>query len=194
VRIERSERLIQQQHRWAKSERTGKRNPLLLAARELRRTARLQPTQPYRFNHRLGLATAFTSGDAPHTKSVGHVLQHRQVREERIALEHHAHASFPGRHRGDIAIIDQQSARLHRQKPRHQPQHGGLAAAACADHGKEFASRHVKRYAKQSLPGPGVTVLELFELNAHCTAPVRRAERPAAHKASPKSTTVAAHA
>jgi hypothetical protein len=74
-------------------QRAGQRHPLLLAAGQLRRPAvgqvprahRVQRTRPPGW--RSGAGTL-------RTQRKGHVLGHGHVREQRIALEHHAHAAL----------------------------------------------------------------------------------------------------
>jgi hypothetical protein len=105
--VEIRERLVQQQHLRLDDDRAGQGDALLLPARELvrppfgvRREADqleggVDPRPPGRL---VDLALDQAEGD---------VVAHREVRPERIALEHHAHVAQPRRLIADVDAVDQ---------------------------------------------------------------------------------------
>src|SRR5574337_2154703 len=91
LRIQRRSRFVEQQHAGTHSESAGDRDALLLAARELAWEVKLlvgEADEPQEFDGaRLGLRPAQTQH---RDRSLDHVAQHRHVREQVEALEHHA--------------------------------------------------------------------------------------------------------
>ena len=72
----------------------------------------------------LGLA------DAAHLELVGDVVEHAQMREQRVALEHHGRAALDRRQADDVAAADPHVAVGRLLVARDHAQDGGLAAAA----------------------------------------------------------------
>ena len=88
LQVERAERLVEQQHARLVDERARERDALLLAARELPRLALAEPVEADELED---LARPARATSLPRTPSAaqaeGDVLEDRQVREERVALE-----------------------------------------------------------------------------------------------------------
>jgi len=87
MRVERSERFVEQEHRGVPCESARKRNALALTAGQCA-GARLRERRN---------AEALEQLVDPLAAAVGDVLPHRHVREERVLLEHDAHAARLGR-------------------------------------------------------------------------------------------------
>ena len=79
------------------------------------------------------LAWRAASADAAHAQGKGDVVQHRQMREQRIGLEHHRRAAAGRRQADDGHVVQQDVAAGRVLVPRQQPQRGGLAAARGAE-------------------------------------------------------------
>jgi hypothetical protein len=75
------------------------RHALLLAARQLLRRCAGQMAQPHLVQRGGHAGGGGGRVDLAHLQRKGHVLRHRHVREQRVALEHHAHVALVRRHR-----------------------------------------------------------------------------------------------
>ena len=145
-RIERTERLVEQQYLRLHGERTRDAHALLHAARDLRRllVARLRhaheleiaqrPFVTLRLGHR-------AAEDLVHGQA--HVLVDAEPRQQRVILEHDG-AIGPGL--DDLAIVDEDVARRRRRQPRDDVEQRGLAAARVADDRDELALPHDQRH------------------------------------------------
>jgi hypothetical protein len=92
-----SERLVQQEHARVHDERPSEGHALLLAARQLPRLARLHAAQAHELEHLGGSPPALRPPEATLLQPVRHVVEHGEVREERVGLEHRVHVSLVGR-------------------------------------------------------------------------------------------------
>ena len=79
LQVERAERLVEHQHRRPGGERPGERDPLLLAARELRRPALRQMRQMHQREHLVDALGRVGGTRALSHQPVGDVLAHGQV-------------------------------------------------------------------------------------------------------------------
>ena len=62
-----------------------------------------KPTSPTPRSASRARAARFVLAHAAHAQAVAHVLDHVHVREQRVALEHHAHVALGRAQRGDVA-------------------------------------------------------------------------------------------
>jgi hypothetical protein len=69
----------------------------------------------------------------------GHVLLHRHVREQRVALEHHVHRPLVGRQRRQVLAVHPDLAAGGLLEAREHAQQRGLAAARGAEQGEDLA-------------------------------------------------------
>jgi hypothetical protein len=142
--VQRPERLVQQQHRRVEDQRPGQGDPLLLAARQLRRAAPLQPLeldQGQRLGHPppgLGLGHVLE----PHAE--GDVVAHAQEREQGVALEHGVDLALVGRGADHVDPVEQDAPAGGLLEPGHQAKGGRLAATRRAEQGEELAAGHVQ--------------------------------------------------
>ena len=149
--VEIAERLVEQQDLRADDQRAGQRHALLLAARELARKARGEGGQPHQLQ-RLGDALgALGRRHALHLEPERHVLGHRHVREERVALEHDAEPALGRLHRQKIAALQPDRARRRLDEAGDHLQGRGLAAARRAQQRHELALLDAERQAVDGL-------------------------------------------
>ena len=138
--VERPERLVHQEDAGAEDERPGQRHPLLLAARQLAREPVAVPRQAHQRRASPPRARPPRRAETPRTRSgKGHVLADRQVRKERVVLEHHADLAAMGRQPGHVHAVDPDRAGVGRLEPGDQVQGGRLAAARGAEERQELA-------------------------------------------------------
>jgi hypothetical protein len=106
-RIERRQRLIEEQDLRAGDQSARQRDALLLAARHLPRQALGEAAH---LDEVKELARPFAPrslGRSTDLKTVGDVVDGRHVGKERVVLEHHRCSARARRRDGDVAIADQ---------------------------------------------------------------------------------------
>src|SRR5437867_4306641 len=99
----------------------------MLAAGELARTAAIESLKPHQAQ---GLAHArvdLAVWNSADPQREGDVLEHREMRKQRIALEHKADIAFARGSPGDVAAVDENLAAAGRDDPGDQRQHRRLA-------------------------------------------------------------------
>jgi hypothetical protein len=88
-----------------------------------------------------------------HPQPEAHVVQGGHVREQAVALEHHAHVP-PGRgDPGDVLAVDGDRAGIGRLEAGQDPQRRGLAAARRAEQRDQLARRDVQRQPMERADG-----------------------------------------
>jgi hypothetical protein len=94
----------------------------------------------------------------------GHVVGHREMRVERIGLEHHGDVAVLRCDVGDVLLADVDGARAHRLEAGQHPQRGRLAASRGTDEDHELAvlDGQVERVDRRAL-GAGIGVARLVE-------------------------------
>ena len=75
----------------------------------------------------------------------GDVALHGQVREQRVALEHHVDRPPVRRHAGEVLAVKRHAPAVGRLEPRKHAQQRGLAAARRAEQREELALEYVER-------------------------------------------------
>ena len=98
------ERLIEQQYFRIARERAGKRDTLALAARELVGLARLEAVEVHTLQQRCCLRRALGLGDVVHGEP--HVVERREMRKERIILEHEPDGARLRRHHDTEGAVE----------------------------------------------------------------------------------------
>ena len=91
-------------------------------------------------------------------QAVGDVVEHVQVRKDRVRLEHHVRRPLVGRDQRRRLIVDEDLALGRKFEPRDHAQQRGLAAARRAQQREELAAFDVERHAVDGLDAAG----ELF--------------------------------
>src|SRR5581483_5689881 len=124
--VERRERLVEQEHAWAGSQRAGKGNALAFAARERRRpfagvAREAEPVEPVASRRgRFGARTA------SRPQAEGDVVEHAEVREQQVVLEDETDRALLGRHvapRG--AVLEHPAAQPYVALARYEPRERG---------------------------------------------------------------------
>ena len=129
VRVQRAQRLVQQQDAGLRDQRAGERHPLPLAARELRDVAVRVIGDPHLLQPLEHPGAAFLRRHAAHLEAELDVPAHAEVGEECEALPHHGRVALPG-----LALVDPLAAEPHLALARlleagDHAQRRGLAAA-----------------------------------------------------------------
>ncbi|CFE00875.1 Uncharacterised protein [Bordetella pertussis] len=149
--VQRRQRLVQQQDAQVVDQRAGQRHALLLAARQLARIARAVAAQLHLLERLLGAPARLLAADAAYRQRKAHVLLHRHVGKQRIALEHHAKAARLGRLSGDRGALVENVARGRRDEPGDRHQGGRLARPGRTEQGQELARAQLEIDAAQRL-------------------------------------------
>jgi hypothetical protein len=138
------QRLVKQQHRRLQHQRARQRHTLLLPAREFAGQPVVKADQSHVAQRLYRAAAGGILGHARHAQTVHHVLQHIHVREQRIALEHHAHVALGRAQGGDVLPRNEDLPGGGRLQPGDHAQRSGLAAARGPKDGGERAARHLE--------------------------------------------------
>ena len=155
--VEVAERLVHQEDTRPPHHGAGERHPLLLAARELRRLARQQALDLQHRRDRLHLGrdrlahgARRQAEQAPHRRKLAHakrhgdIFGHRQVRIERVGLEHHRDVARVRRQALHRRAIDRDAAGALGLEPGDDAQQCGFPAARGAQDGDELARPDVE--------------------------------------------------
>ena len=140
------------------------------------------------------LAVALTRRHLADGETIGHVVEHAQVRKQRIALKHHAKTALMHGHARHVFVVQRDAALVAVLQTGDEFEQGRFARAAGADHGDEFAARNVERHIMQAMRGARIAVVDLIESETHRAVRVKREDISAARLANSNSTTVAAQA
>ena len=148
--VQRAQRLVQQQQLGLLGQAARQRHALLLAARELVRLALGIGCELHQGEHLVGALLDLGLGQALALQTEGHVLPDVQVREQRIALEHHVDRPLVRRQSGDV-LTTQKDATLGRcLETRQHAQQGRLATAGRTQQGKDLAFADRQRHLVDS--------------------------------------------
>ena len=144
LQVERTERLVEQQHRRQVDERARERDPLPLAARELARLGLGAVGEPHELEHLPDAARDLGLRDLLALEAEGDVVVDREVLEERVALEHRVDVAAVGRHALDRLALEQDLALVGLLEAGDHPQRRRLAAAGRPEDREERAARDVE--------------------------------------------------
>ena len=154
-RIERRQRLVEQQQTGRRGERARERDALLLAARELARVLRLAAGQADQLEQlgdpRLDLAARLPPVD----QAVADVVGDGEVGKQRVRLEHDAVVALRRRQRRDVAAVLHDAAGGLRLEAGDDAQQRGLAAARGPEEADELAAARPqarRRAGRRKLP------------------------------------------
>ena len=129
----------------------------------------LEPDHPHRLGHAFRL---FRSGDPADHQPVADVVADGHVREQRVVLENRVHVPVKRGDARDVLAVEKDAPRGRQFEAGDHAQHGGLARAGRAEHGKEFAIQDVQIDA---IDGLDVAVALLDTLETHGDWPGFRA-------------------
>ena len=122
-----------------RGQRAGERDALALTARELVRIPPLMTRQLHEveeFAHARPDRAAFRLA---HVERKGDVLLHREVREERVALEHEPDVALAQRRLGDVALAEIDATVVDGLESGDRAQHRRLAATRGSENSREAA-------------------------------------------------------
>ena len=136
------ERLVEQQHLGVEHQRPGQRDALLLPAGQLRRAPGGERRHRDQLERRTDPGAHLGLGRLRVPQAEGHVVEHRQEREQRVALEHRVDVAPVRRHRGHVGAVEQDPAGGRLLEPGYQPERGRLTAAGGPEQREELAARY----------------------------------------------------
>ena len=144
LRVQRRERLVEQQQRGVGGERPGQRDPLGLAAGEPAGTAPGEAADAEPVEVRLGVPSRLGAAPAAGPGREGDVVDDAQVREEPVGLEDQPDRPLLGRHEAagagvvEDGVAEPYPAVGDRRQPGQDPQQGGLAGPVGAEHAEHL--------------------------------------------------------
>ncbi len=141
-RVKIAQRLVEQEEGRPQGERPGQGHALLLAAGEFLRTAvgpGVGADQAERFE---GARLDLRCDQLVRVEGEGRVLEHAEMREERVVLGHEAEPAGGRRREGDVAVIQEHRAALRFLLPGEQLEERGLAAARRPEQAAEGPGLH----------------------------------------------------
>ena len=133
------QRLVQQQHWRLNHQSASQSHPLALSAREFPGVALRQIAQVHQSQSRGHALGTFGLGHGAHLQAKTHILGHRHVGKQRIALKHNAQAARVRGFVGDVLAIQKNVTFAGFYKAGHHLQRGGFAAARRPQQGDELA-------------------------------------------------------
>ncbi len=137
--VECGQRLVEQKQLGAFGQTARQSHALLLAAGELVRLALAVGLELHQVEHLLHAGSDVRLGHAVAFQTEGDVVEHGQVRKQRVRLEHHVDRPLIGRQIGDVLALQIDVAGGRRLEAPEHAQQGGLAAATRSEQGKNFA-------------------------------------------------------
>jgi hypothetical protein len=101
-----------------------------------------------------GPAPPVSSGQLSHPQPEGDVVQRGHVREQAVALEHHAHVSLGGRNRRHVTSVHQHRPGVGGLEAGHDAQRGRLAVARRPEQRHELAGCDLQRQPSSARTAP----------------------------------------
>ena len=144
-RVERTERLVEQQHARLVRERARECDALLLAARQLARQAMVVTFERNELQQLRAPPAPLSAAHAAGTQRELDVVGHRHVAKQRVVLEHEADFALPRPQVRDIAAVQHDAAMIDRRETRNGAQQRALAAARRAEQHEQLAVLDLRR-------------------------------------------------
>ena len=145
LRVERAERLVEQQHARLVRERASDCDALLLTARKLARQPFVVTLERHEPQQLVATAAAIRGTHATRAQRELDVVGHGHVPEQRVVLEYEADLALLGTEVRDVAAVKHDAAVIDRRQARDRAQQRALAAAGRAEENEELAVRDVAR-------------------------------------------------
>ena len=151
--VERAQRLVEQQQFRREDERAGKRDALLLPARQLAGIAMGEGLEFGHLQRGHDLRPGGVAGDAARPQGEGDVVVDGEMREQRIALEDHAEIAPLRRQPGHVAAVEQHAPAAGRDEAGDAHQDRRLARAGRAEQRDELAGldRQIGRFERDEI-------------------------------------------
>ena len=138
-RIERSKRLVQEEHPGLRGERARQRHPLPLATGELVRVAPREPGELHQGEQLLHPLLHLGAWPIADPEGEGHILPHRHVPEQGVVLEHEAHVPLPRTPAQELLATVADLPLVRYLQPGQDAQERGLSAARWTEQRGELA-------------------------------------------------------
>ena len=158
------QRLVEQKHLGLAHDGAAHGHALALAARQFARLALQQVAQLEDLGGLVHAALDLVLGHLGDLQAIGHVLEVRHVRVERVVLEHHRDVALGGFQVVHHAVADAQFAAGDFLQPRDHAQQRRLAAARGAHDHDELAVLHLGVDAVDDLVGLGPVPVALDDV------------------------------
>ena len=137
--VQRAERLVEQQRAGVVDQSPGQGDPLLLATGQLRGLALGEVGQAHGLEEFVDPLADRVLVLLGRPRTVGHVVAHRHVGEQRVMLEDRVDVALVGRRLGHVGAFEPDGPLGGRLEPGDHPQRGGLAAPGRPEHREELA-------------------------------------------------------
>ncbi len=137
--VQRAERLVHQHQLGFEHQRARQGDALLLAAGELRGIALGEALHAHHLQGMVDTLGALGGGKLAHGERVLDVLRDREVREQRVVLEHHADVALVRRHGVEQGTFEADLAAGRKLEAGQHHQAGRLAGAGRAEQRQELA-------------------------------------------------------
>ncbi len=160
--VEVGQGLVEQQYLRLHHHRTGERHALLLAAGKLGRLTVGEGREADGLQAGLDLGIEFWPTHTLELQPEGDVFIDREMREQRIGLEHQADGALVGRHAGDVGAVETDMTALDRQQAGNGAHRRRLAAAGRAEQRDQLALADVEIKIPDS-NGIAIGERQLFE-------------------------------
>ena len=138
LEVQGGERFVEQQKPRRRREGPGQGDTLLLPAGKLIGPPLGHGVEPDELQHGGDARLHLCASSALALQPEGHVLFDRQMRKQRIGLEHGVDGPFVGRIVDDMLVVEQDGARVGVLETSQQSQQCGLAAARWAEQCEEL--------------------------------------------------------
>ena len=138
LRVERGERLVEQEQGGLEEQAARDGDTLLLAAGHLVRILLLAAAHGYEGEYILDVGVDLSLGHLAELEAEGEVFVNGHVRPQVVALEYHCGRAFLGRQADDGLTIDGDVAARDVEEAADGAQNGGLAAAGGAEEGDDL--------------------------------------------------------
>ena len=132
LRVQRAERLVEQQHAGLMRERASKRDALLLSARELARQSLVVAVEGHELQQLVAPAAALGAAHTARTQRELDVVGNGHVPKQRVVLEYEADFALFRAEARDVATVQNDAAVIDRRKAGDGAQQRALAAAGWA--------------------------------------------------------------
>ena len=132
LRVQVGERLVEEENPRADHDGAGERHALLLPPRELVGKLPVVAAEPHKMQDLAHGLADLCLGHPFHPEPVGHVLEHREMREEGVVLEDEADVPLIGHQVGDVLFADEDPPGVRALEAGDHSQRRGLAAAGRA--------------------------------------------------------------
>ncbi len=166
LRVERTERLVEQQHARLMRESARQRDALLLTARELARQSLVVALERHELQQLGAPSAPLRPADATRAQRELDVVGHGHVAEQRVVLKDDADLALLRAEARDVAAMQHDAAVIDRREARDRAQQRALAAARGSEQNEQLAVGDVDRHV---VDGRRVAVLlgNLLEQNRH---------------------------